>query len=262
MLCVLLLCFDGAKRAAKIRRPLSKQLEQHGSAILDAAIIRVDAEGKARVYDPQRTVAGLLTAALTWGVFVRLTSGLIGPIGWAVIGAVCGGLFAYYREQPLSGTQLRRIGEGLRRDSSAIVVFLKGGADQSVLPTAAAYGPTTATLVAISGELSARVLAGAGGPTEVSAALPGGRLPAADTSTDKNTDRGTDKGALLTMLLVRLAGQRAVRQALAELDPAKTRIRTSRRSSTSRWCSSPTRVVGCTCTARTSGCASAPGAPW
>ena len=57
-LCVLLLCFDGAKRAAQIRRPLSKQLEQHGSAILDAAIIRVDGEGKARVYDPQRTVAG------------------------------------------------------------------------------------------------------------------------------------------------------------------------------------------------------------
>jgi uncharacterized membrane protein len=218
VLCVVLLCFDGAKRAAQIRRPLSKQLEQHGGAVLDAAIIRVDGEGKARVYDPQRTVAGLLTAALTWGVFGLLTSGLIGPIGWAVIGAVCGGLFAYYREQPLSGTQLRRIGEGLRRDSSAIVVFLKGGADQAVLSTAAAYEPTTAGLVEISGELSARVLAGAGGPTEVSTALPGGQLPAADTSTDKSTD----KGALLTMLLVRLAGQRGVRQALAELAPAKT----------------------------------------
>ena len=218
VLCVVLLCFDGAKRAAQIRRPLSKQLEQHGGAVLDAAIIRVDGEGKARVYDPQRTVAGLLTAALTWGVFGLLTSGLIGPIGWAVIGAVCGGLFAYYREQPLSGTQLRRIGEGLRRDSSAIVVFLKGGADQAVLSTAAAYEPTTAGLVEISAELSARVLAGAGGPTEVSTALPGGQLPAADTSTDKSTD----KGALLTMLLVRLAGQRGVRQALAELAPAKT----------------------------------------
>jgi hypothetical protein len=55
------------------------------------------------------------------GVFGLLTGGVIGPIGWAVIGAVCGGLFAYYREQPLSGTQLRRIGDGMRRDSSAIV---------------------------------------------------------------------------------------------------------------------------------------------
>ena len=68
-LCVLLLCFDGAKRAAQIRRPLSRQLGQQGSAILDAAIIRVDEERKARVHDPQRTVAGMLTAALTWGVF-------------------------------------------------------------------------------------------------------------------------------------------------------------------------------------------------
>ena len=213
-LCVLLLCFDGAKRAAQIRRPLSKQLERHGSAILDAAIIRVDGEGKARVYDPQRTVAGLLTAALTWGVFGGLTGGLSGLIVWAVIGGICGGLFAYYREQPLSGTQLRRIGEGMRPDSSAIVVFMRCGADEAVLSTAAAYEPTAADLVAISGELSARVLAGAGGLTEVSAAVPGGPRPAPDTSTDKTT--------LLTMLLVRLPGQHSVRQALAELAPAKT----------------------------------------
>ena len=150
VLCVLLPCFDGAKRAAQIRRPLTKQLEQHGGAVLDAAIIRVDGERKARVYDPQRTVAGFLTAALTWGVFGGLTGGLSGLIVWAVIGGVGGGLFAYYREQPLSGTQLRRIGEGMWPDSSAIVVFLKCRADEAVLSTAAAHGPTTASLVAIS----------------------------------------------------------------------------------------------------------------
>jgi uncharacterized membrane protein len=209
-LCVLLLCFDGAKRAAQIRRPLSKQLEQSGNDILDAAIIRVDGEGNARVYDPQRTLAGVLTAALTWGVFGLLTSGVIGPIGWAVIGAVCGGLFAYYKEQPLGGTQLRRIGEGLRRDSSALVVFTTGGVDTAVLPTAAAYGPTTASLVAISWGLSARVLAGAGSPTEVAAAVSGGPMPPADTST------------LLNLLLVRLPGRHAARQALAQLAPTKT----------------------------------------
>lgn len=203
---VLLLCFDGAKRAAQIRRQLSRQLEQQGNAILDAAIIRVDGQGKARVYDPQRTVAGALTAALTWGVFGLLTSGLIGPIGWAVIGAVCGGLFAYYTEQPLSGTQLRRIGEGMRPDSSAIVVFMKS-ADEALLPATAAYEPTTATLAAISGELSAHVLAAAG-PTEVTVG-PGGQLPAADKSSDGNT--------LLNMLLVRLPGQHTVREALPTL---------------------------------------------
>ena len=138
---VLLLCFDGAKRAAQIRRPLSKQLEQHGGAILDAAIIRVDGEGKARVYDPQRTVAGLLTAALTWGVFGGLTGGLSGLIVWAVIGGVGGGLFAYYREQPLSGTQLRRIGGAMRPDSSATLQGRR-------TPPTASSGPraTSATL--------------------------------------------------------------------------------------------------------------------
>ena len=200
VLCVVLLCFDGAKRAAQIRRPLSRQLEQQGSAILYAAIIRVDGQGKARVYDPQRTVAGALTAALTWGVFGGLTGGLSGLIVWAVIGGVCGGLFAYYREHPLSGTQLLRIGEGMRPDSSAIVVFFKGGADEPLLSTATTYRPTTATLAAVSGELSARVLAA--GPTEV-AAGPGGELPAAAKSTVPDT--------LLNMLLVRLPGQHTVR---------------------------------------------------
>jgi hypothetical protein len=141
-------------------------------------------------------------------VFGLLTSGIIGPIGWAVIGAVCGGLFAYYREQPLSGTQLRRIGEGMQPDSSAIVVFMKF-ADEALLSTTAAYEPTTASLVAISGELSARVLATAGGPPEVAAAGPGGQLPAAENSSDRNT--------LFNMLLLRLPGQHTVREALPKL---------------------------------------------
>ena len=92
-------------------------------------------------------MAGALTAALRWGVFGLLTSGLIGRIGWAVIGAVCGELFAYYREQPLSGTKLRGIGEGMEPDSSAIVVFMKS-ADEALLSATAAYEPTTASLAA------------------------------------------------------------------------------------------------------------------
>jgi hypothetical protein len=167
----------------------------------------VDGQGKARVHDPQRTVAGALTAALTWGVFGLLPSGLIGPIGWAVIGAVCGGLFAYYTEQPLSAIQLRRIGEGMPPDSSAIVVFMKS-ADEALLSATAAYEPTTASLAAISGELSAHVLAAPVGPAGV-AAVPGGQLPAAETSSDGNT--------LLNMLLVRLPGQHTVREALPKL---------------------------------------------
>ncbi len=208
-LCVIQVCFDTAKGAARIRRPLGKQLKQQGSAIVDTAIIRVDEEGKVRVYDPQRTLAGLLTAAMTWGLFGLLSGGLSGLIIWAVIGAVCGGLFAYYREQPLSGRQFRRIGEGMRPDSSAVVVFLRCRAEEAVLSTAATYRPTTASLAAISGELSASVLAGAGGSSEVSGAVAGGPLPAAD------------KRTLLNLLLVRLSGQHAVRHALAKLTPAE-----------------------------------------
>ncbi len=98
----------------------------------------MDGQGEVRVYDPQRTMAGALTAALTRGVFGLLTSGLIGRIEWAVIGAVCGELFAYYREQPLSGAQLRGIGEGMEPDSSAIVVVFMKSADEALLSATAA----------------------------------------------------------------------------------------------------------------------------
>jgi hypothetical protein len=94
----------------------------------------------------------------------------------------------------------------MRPGSSAIVVFMKS-ADEALLPATAAYEPMTATLAAVSGELSARVLAAAG-PTEVAAA-PGGELPAAAKSTVPDT--------LLNMLLVRLPGQHTVREALPKL---------------------------------------------
>ena len=66
---------------------------------------------------------------------------------WTVIGGVCGGLFAYYREKPASGTQVRRIGEGMRPDSTAIVNPLpvrgKGAsADRTVTDTKGGIGVT------------------------------------------------------------------------------------------------------------------------
>jgi uncharacterized membrane protein len=211
---VLLVCFEGAKRAAALRKPLSKQLEQHGSAVLDAVVIQVDGKGKARVVlAPLRIAIGIMTAALTWGVFGVLTgsAGWLSLVIWGLIGAVLGGLFAYNKMSPLSQSQIRRVGEGMRPDSSAIAVFTKGGAGEGVagaaLSSAAAYGPTTASLAAIAADLSARVLAGTADRIAVAAAA-GGQPPLAESHT------------LFNMLLVRRPGQHATRRALDEGTPA------------------------------------------
>src|SRR5271169_2019452 len=121
--CVLLACFAGAKRAGTIGGPLGKRLTGGGDTVLDQVVLKVDAKHKALVYDPRRTVAGILTSALTWGIFGLLAGGLRGLGVWAVLGAVCGGLYAYYSEHLLTKDELKRIGGRLPGDSSAIVAF-------------------------------------------------------------------------------------------------------------------------------------------
>src|ERR1039457_2088801 len=171
--CVLLACFAGAKRAAKIRGQLDKRITGGGDAILDQVVVKVNAKRKARVYDPRRTRVGILTSALTWGIFGLLAGGLQGLGVWAVLGAVCGGLYAYYTEHLLTKDELKRIGGRLPGDSSAILVFVQGTDPQRVLSATASFEPATASTAAIGADLSARAYSGASNPVETSAALAG-----------------------------------------------------------------------------------------
>ena len=208
--CVLLACFAGAKRAAKIRRQLDKRISQSGDAILDQVVLKVTAKHKALVSDPRRTLAGSLTPALTWGVFGLLAGGLQGLAVWAVLGAVCGGLYAYYTEHLLTKDELKRIGGQLPANSSAIVAFVRGPDPRRVLSATASCEPATASIAAVTADLSAQVDRGASNPLETSAA-PAGAAPTA----------GADQAAELNMLLVRFVGEHAARQALAKSGSTK-----------------------------------------
>ena len=159
-LCVLLACFAGHKRAAKIRRQLDKQLGQSGDAILDQVVVTVNAKHKARVHDPRRTVAGTLTPALTWGIFGLLAGGVESLAVWAVLGAICGGLYAYLFEHLLTKDELKRIGGSLPDDSSAIVAWVRGPDPQRILSSTVPFQPATASVAAITADLSAQVYTG------------------------------------------------------------------------------------------------------
>ena len=163
-LCVLLACFAGRKQAAKIRRQLDKRLGQGGDAILDQVVLEINAKRKARVHDPRRTLAGTLTPALTWGIFGLLAGGLESLAVWAVLGAVCGGLYAYYFEHLLTKDELKRIGGRLPDDSSAIVAFVRGHDPRRILSSTASYQPATASVAAVTADLSAQVYSGAAQP--------------------------------------------------------------------------------------------------
>ncbi len=200
--CVLLACFDGASGASKVRRKVDSLLDKAGDVILDEVVLRVDAKRKARVFDPRRTRAGLLTSAFTWGVFGLVTGGWESLGLWAVLGAVGGGGWAYLNEHLLTKDQLARIGRSVRPDSSALAVYLQGSNPEQLLTRMSAVRPTTASIATISADLSAHVHSA---PVNGVGTTPG--QAAEDGTAAVEADR-------LAMVLVRYRGAQAARDAM------------------------------------------------
>ena len=89
---------------------MQRKIAASGATVLELVVLRDSSRGKVQVHDPRRVRQGTLTSALTWGVFGWLAGGgWSGLAIWAVIGAVCGGLYAYYTEHVLTKGQLARI---------------------------------------------------------------------------------------------------------------------------------------------------------
>jgi uncharacterized membrane protein len=166
---VALVCFAGRKSASSARKPLEGKLRSNGDAVLQTTVLQVDGKHKASVHDPRRVMAGTLTAALTWGLFglVAGTNKLESTIVWAVIGAVCGGAWAYTSEHLLTKSELAQIGRSLAPDSSALLIYAETREPKRLLAAAGEYTPTAASLSVVGSDLSARVFAGASNPMEV-----------------------------------------------------------------------------------------------
>lgn len=160
---VALLCFGGKKDAPKHRSALERGLRSVGDTVLQTTILEVNGKQKASVHDPHRVVAGTLTAALTWGLFglVAGANKVESTVIWAVVGAICGGLYAYTTEHVLAKSELRRIGRSLAPNSSALVIYAETGDPARLLASAAQYTPSAASVAGIDADLSPRVFAGA-----------------------------------------------------------------------------------------------------
>jgi uncharacterized membrane protein len=202
-LCVLLACFEGAKKAHDVRPVLEEEFRSGGVHMLDEVVLKVSRKGQAKVYDPRRTLVGTLTSALTWGLFGLAASGgsWISFALWALAGAVAGGLYAYFTEHLLSKSELKRIGKGMGPDTSVLAIWAEAADAERLLSVMAQLQPATASVAAIADDLSAKVYAGAA--TRVgSSPADTGESPPATTS-------------LLSMLLFRYPAEHAAKAALA-----------------------------------------------
>ena len=163
---VLLACFEGHQRAGKSRRQLDRRIKGGGGAILDEVVVSVNQKGTLRTEDPHRVVAGTLTPAVTWGVFGLLASGgWSGLVIWAVVGAVCGGLYAYYTEHLATKNELKRLGTHLSSDSSVLVAYVHGADAKELLDDVAPEHPRLASVATIGSDLSASVASGPQNPS-------------------------------------------------------------------------------------------------
>lgn len=166
---VALLCFSGKKSASTHQDALEEGLRSRNDSVLQTTILQVDTKRKASVHDTRRVAVGALTAALTWGLFglVAGTNKVESTVIWAVIGAVCGGLYAYASEHVLTKSELQRIGRSLAPDSSALLMYVETSDPAGVLAAAAEYGPSTASVAAIDADLASRVFCGTTTPVEL-----------------------------------------------------------------------------------------------
>ncbi|MGZ4663484.1 MAG: hypothetical protein ACXV5Q_00140 [Frankiaceae bacterium] len=193
-LAIALTCFDGDKQAGAARRSLESRLRSNGDDVLETTVLRVDAKHKASVHDPRRVLLGTVTPALTWGAFGLLsgTDRILSAVVWAVIGAICGGLYAYFAEHLLAKSELARIGARLGAPSSALLTYARTSDAKRLLETSASASPTTGSVAAIDADLGTRIFAGPGAPVE----LPHG-TPA------RSASAATDETTALSMILYR-----------------------------------------------------------
>jgi hypothetical protein len=199
------MCFHGRKTAAKTRRGFANQRTEEGDALLDSTIVEVNAKHKAFAYDPHRILPGTLIPALTWGLFglVLGSSGWVSAIIWAVIGAICGGLFSYYSVTHLSKSQWARVGRSLPANSSGLAVFAETDDSRGLLNSTASLHPATASVAHITTDLGAQALAAA---------------MAHDAPADGAGDhQAANRATVVSMILFRYAAESTAKQIAAKM---------------------------------------------
>jgi hypothetical protein len=218
-LTVLLTCFPGARTAGSARRALAQRLTRQGDVTLQTTVLSVDARHHARLHDPQRVLRGTLTAALTWGAFglVAGTNRVESTIIWAVLGAICGGAFAYTSEHLLRKDELTRLGRRLPAPSSALISYVRSADVPGLLKATQPAAPSAASAVSIGADLQARVFAGASTPIELPHPSGHGHTP-------------PDQDSVLSMILIRYpdtgTGRQVAAQASAQSkhDPTRPQV--------------------------------------
>jgi uncharacterized membrane protein len=121
---VVVAAFKDENSASEALKALKQARNQGLIKIVDAAVLRKDADGKLHIKETADMGGG--KGAVIGGVLGGVVGVLAGPIGWAALGgAVIGGLAAKMHDGGFKDERLKKLGEGLGPGNSAIVAIVE-----------------------------------------------------------------------------------------------------------------------------------------
>src|SRR5512136_1700181 len=121
---VVIAAFKDENKASEALKALKQARNQGLIKIVDAAVLRKDADGKLHIKETADMGGG--KGAVIGGVLGAVVGVLVGPVGWAALGgAAIGGLAAKLHDGGFKDERLNKLGEGLGPGNSAIVAVVE-----------------------------------------------------------------------------------------------------------------------------------------
>jgi uncharacterized membrane protein len=120
---LIVVVFDDAEEAGKVRNSL-KSVEHEGKLSLDdSAVVVKDEKGKIHVKN--QVDRGVKIGAVTGGLLGILLASVFFPIGGLIIGAVAGGLIGKTAGLGISKSFVKEVSESMTENSSALFIIVR-----------------------------------------------------------------------------------------------------------------------------------------
>jgi uncharacterized membrane protein len=120
---LIVVVFDEAEEAGKVRASL-QSVEHEGRLRLDdSAVVVKDEHGKIHVKDQMDR--GVKVGAVTGGLLGILLASVFFPIGGLIIGAVAGGLIGSTAGLGISKSFIKEVSESMTENSSALFIIVR-----------------------------------------------------------------------------------------------------------------------------------------
>ena len=122
--------FDGAEEAGKVRQQISTMEKQAGLSLDDSAVVVKDAEGKIHVQNQMDR--GTKVGAISGGVIGLLVTTLIFPIGGLVLGALAGAGVGALANLGIDKKFIKEVEAALEPNSSALFLIVRDNPNAAI----------------------------------------------------------------------------------------------------------------------------------